>query len=229
MFSLYFALVVQATLMTHFFLCQKTPLSQSFSNLHGPPTKVPNLVTLEASHSYASRNLLLRPVEQGRVNESITCSKCCANSFATLATFQITTTKAHLGHQHPISQAHRTACGGDSSEKDMPISVTSTTATQQKSGLHQADWRQRSSRPDSPDLFKYVSQLPEDGHQICGMFLDFTVPYIHPKIAKKKKRHNTRYVSMHVSICPKFLNGQIDLMRRFQGLRCPYPKKDTSL
>ena len=95
---LYSALVVQATLMTHFFLCQKTPLSQSFSNLHGPPTKVPNLVTLEASHSYASRNLLLRPVEQGRVNESITCSKCCANSFATLATFQITTTKAHLGH-----------------------------------------------------------------------------------------------------------------------------------
>lgn len=46
MFLLYFALVVQATLMTHFFLCQKTPLSQSFYNLHGPRTKVPNLVTL---------------------------------------------------------------------------------------------------------------------------------------------------------------------------------------
>ena len=120
----------------------------------------------------------------------------------------------------PVAVIHR--------KKSMPISVTSTTATQQKSGLYQADWRQRSSRPDSPDLFKYVSQLPEDGHQICGMFLDFTVPYIHPKIAKKK-RHNTRCVSMHVSICPKFLNGQIDLMRRFQGLRCPYPKKDTSL
>lgn len=45
-FLLYSALVVQATLMTHLFLCQKTPLSQSFSNLHGPPTKVPNLVTL---------------------------------------------------------------------------------------------------------------------------------------------------------------------------------------
>ena len=215
--------------MTHFFLCQKTPLSQSFSNLHGPRTKSP-----QPGHAWG-QPFVCQPQSLSPSGRTRPC-QWVDNLLEVLQIASRPSRPSRSPLPRPIwgisiPLRRRTV---------QPVAVIHRKKTclyrwhprllhNKNQAYTKADLRQRSSRPDSPDLFKYVSQLPEDGHQICGMFLDFTVPYIHPKIAKKKtKRHNT-CVSMHVSICPKFLNGPIDLMRRFQGLRCPYPKKDTSL